>query len=57
VERLPGRPGLANFETADRLERLGDERFNWLAMRVTVLVLSGVFLTYGVIPIATLPTL
>jgi hypothetical protein len=57
VERLPGRPGLANFETADRLERLGDERFNWLAMRVTVLVLSGVFLAYGVIHIATLPTL
>jgi hypothetical protein len=81
---------LTNFEKADRLERLGDERFieakeatehadsyifatvffaavlffagismrfRWLAMRMTVLIVSGVFLTYGIVHIATLPTL
>jgi hypothetical protein len=32
-------------------------RFTWTAMRVTVLAVSGVFLVYGIINIATLPTL
>lgn len=32
-------------------------RFNWLAMRITVLSLSGIFLIYGVIHLASLPTL
>jgi hypothetical protein len=81
---------LANFEKADRLERLGDGRFeeakeatehadsyifatvffaavlffagismrfNWIAMRLTVLVLSAIFLGYGVVHLASLPTL
>jgi hypothetical protein len=81
---------LANFEKADKLERLGDVRFeearqatenaddfifgtvffaavlffagismrfDWFAMRMTVLGLSFVFLVYGVIHLASLPTL
>ncbi len=32
-------------------------RFQWFAMRLTVLIMSAVFLTYGIIHIATLPTL
>lgn len=32
-------------------------RFNWLAMRVTVLGLSAVFLAYGIIHLASLPVL
>ncbi len=32
-------------------------RFNWIAMRVTVVVISGVFLLYGIIHVATLPSL
>lgn len=81
---------LANFEKADRLERLGDHRFEqaksdtehadsyifstvffaavlffagismrfrWLPMRITVLALSAVFLGYGIIHLASLPTL
>jgi hypothetical protein len=81
---------LANFEKADRLERIGTRRFeeakeatehadsyifatvffaavlffagismrfNWFAMRVTVLGLSAVFLLYGGIHLADLPTL
>jgi ferric-dicitrate binding protein FerR (iron transport regulator) len=32
-------------------------RFNWLAMRLTVLGLSAIFLGYGIVRIATLPTL
>ena len=32
-------------------------RFRWYAMRVTVLVISGVFLLYGVVHVATLPSL
>lgn len=81
---------LANFEKADKLEKLGDTRFeeakeatenadnyifatvffaavlffagismrfNWIAMRLTVLGLSAVFLAYGVIHLASLPTL
>ena len=32
-------------------------RFQWIAMRVTVLVISGLFLLYGIIHIATLPAL
>ena len=32
-------------------------RFKWMAMRLTVLGLSAVFLGYGVIKLATLPTL
>jgi hypothetical protein len=81
---------LANFEKADKLERLGDTRFeeakqatehadsyifatvffaavlffagismrfNWLAMRVTVLGLSAIFLAYGIFHLASLPTL
>jgi hypothetical protein len=81
---------VANFAKADRLERLGETRFeeakeatehadsyifatvffaavlffagismrfNWLAMRLTVLGLSAVFLIYGVIHLAGLPAL
>ena len=81
---------VANFEKADKLEALGDVRFeeakestehadsyifatvffaavlffagismrfNWVAMRVTVLVLSAIFLTYGIVHLAGLPTL
>jgi hypothetical protein len=81
---------VANFEKADRLETLGDRRFeqakestehadayifatvffaavlffagismrfNWIAMRVTVLVFSAIFLAYGIIHLAGLPTL
>jgi hypothetical protein len=32
-------------------------RFNWFAMRVTVLVISGLFLVYGIAHVATLPAL
>jgi hypothetical protein len=32
-------------------------RFNWIAMRVSVLVISGLFLLYGIIHVATLPAL
>jgi hypothetical protein len=32
-------------------------RFAWTAMRITVLVIAGVFLMYGVARLATLPTL
>jgi hypothetical protein len=32
-------------------------RFNWFAMRVTVLVISAVFLFYGIVHVASLPTL
>jgi hypothetical protein len=32
-------------------------RFQWYAMRLTVLIMSAVFLTYGIIHIATLPVL
>jgi hypothetical protein len=32
-------------------------RFVWQRMRVTVLVLAGVSLVYGIIRVATLPTL
>jgi hypothetical protein len=32
-------------------------RFNWIAMRLTVLGLSAVFLGYGIVQLATLPTL
>jgi hypothetical protein len=32
-------------------------RFAWMAMRVTVLVVSGAFLLYGIVHIASLPTL
>jgi hypothetical protein len=32
-------------------------RFRWLPMRITVLALSGIFLTYGVVHLASLPTL
>jgi hypothetical protein len=32
-------------------------RFNWIAMRISVLVISGVFLLYGIIHVATLPSL
>jgi hypothetical protein len=81
---------LANFEKADRLERLGNQRFeeakdatehadsyifatvffaavlffagismrfNWIAMRLTVLGLSAVFLAYGIFHLASLPVL
>jgi hypothetical protein len=81
---------LANFEQADRLERVGtvlfnsakeatehadsyvfatvffaavlffagiSMRFNWIAMRITVLVISSLFLLYGIIHVATLPSL
>jgi hypothetical protein len=81
---------LAHFELSDRLEGIGDRkfdaakkdtenadsyifatvffaavlffagismRFQWVAMRVTVLVLSGLFLLYGGIKLAGLPTL
>jgi hypothetical protein len=79
---------LANFEKADRLETVGDHkfqsakhatenadsyifttvffaavlffagismRFQWIAMRITILALSGAFLIYGVIQLAGLP--
>jgi hypothetical protein len=32
-------------------------RFDWLAMRLTVLGLSAIFLVYGIVRLATLPTL
>lgn len=81
---------LANFEKADRLERLGDQqfeeakratehadsyifatvffaavlffagismRFDWIAMRMTVLGLSALFLAYGIFHLASLPVL
>ena len=32
-------------------------RFNWIVMRLTVLGLSGVFLVYGIVHLASLPTL
>jgi hypothetical protein len=32
-------------------------RFNWIAMRVSVLVISGLFLLYGIVHVATLPAL
>jgi hypothetical protein len=32
-------------------------RFNWIAMRIAVLVISGVFLLYGIVHVATLPAL
>jgi len=81
---------LANFEKADKLERLGDKRFeeakratehadsyifatvffaavlffagismrfNWMAMRMTVLGLSALFLAYGIFHLASLPVL
>jgi hypothetical protein len=81
---------LANLVKADRLETLGNERFNqakdasehadyyifgtvffaavlffagismrfvWVPMRVTVLVLALVLLTYGAVQLASRPTL
>ena len=81
---------LANFEKADKLERLGDKRFeeakratehadsyifatvffaavlffagismrfDWIAMRMTVLGLSALFLAYGIFHLASLPVL
>jgi hypothetical protein len=81
---------LANFEKADKLEQLGDTRFeeakratehadsyifatvffaavlffagismrfNWMAMRMTVLGLSALFLAYGIFHLASLPVL
>ena len=81
---------LANFEKADKLERLGDQRFDeakratehadsyifatvffaavlffagismrfdWIAMRMTVLGLSALFLAYGIFHLASLPVL
>lgn len=81
---------LANFEKADQLEQVGDERFQaakhdtenadsyifatvffaavlffagismrfqWVAMRVTVLALSALFLLYGGIKLLGLPSL
>jgi hypothetical protein len=32
-------------------------RFTWFAMRVSVLVISGIFLLYGIVHVASLPTL
>lgn len=32
-------------------------RFNWIAMRMTVLILSAIFLLYGIYHLASLPTL
>jgi hypothetical protein len=32
-------------------------RFNWMAMRTTVLVISAVFLLYGIVHVASLPAL
>src|SRR3954452_10997058 len=81
---------VANFEKADQLEHVADQRFEeaktatenadayifgtvffaavlffagismrfrWLAMRITVLVLSTLFLAYGILHLATLPAL
>jgi hypothetical protein len=81
---------IADFEKADRLEHVGDQRFEqaksatehadayifgtvffaavlffagismrfaWLPMRVTVMVLAAIFLTYGIVRLADLPTL
>jgi len=81
---------VANFEKADKLERLGDKRFeeakratehadsysfatvffaavlffagismrfDWIAMRMTVLGLSALFLAYGIFHLASLPVL